>query len=56
MNRQHRFDYALICDSQLENRICCQNFHIEANGKIMLATEDTKTWEEMEVSLTVIYC
>ena len=40
--------------SQSENRICCQNFHVEANEKIMLATEEANTWEEMEVSVTII--
>ena len=52
MNSRHRFDNALTCGNQLEDKICCQNSHVEANGKLMLATEDDKTWEEMEVFLT----
>ena len=54
MNSRHRFDYALARCNQSENKICCQNSHVEANGKIMLATEDAKTWEEIEVSLTIL--
>ena len=53
MNSRHRFDYALTRGNQSENKICCQNSHVEAILKIMLATEDAKTYEEMEVSLTV---
>ena len=53
MNSQHRFNYALTRSNQSKSKIYCQNSHAEANGKIMLATEDVKTWEEMEVSLTV---
>ena len=52
MNSRHRFDYALTRGNQSVNKICCQNSHVEANGKLMLATEDAKTWEKMEVSLT----
>ena len=52
MNSRHRFDYALTRGNQSESKICCQNFHVEANGKSVLATEDAKTWEEIEVSLT----
>ena len=40
--------------SQSENSICTQNFHVEANEKIMLATEDANTWEEIEVSPTTM--
>ena len=47
MNSLHRFDYALTGGNQSENKICCQNYHVEAIEKISLATEDTKTWEEM---------
>ena len=53
MNSQHRFNYALTRSNQTKNKICCQNSHVGANGKFMLATEDVKTWLEMEVSLTV---
>ena len=52
MNRRIRFDYA-ITRHPIVNIIFCQNFHVEANEKIILATEDTNRWEEMEVSLTV---
>ena len=55
MNCRHRFDYALTRGNQSENKICCQNLHVEANGKIVLAMEDVKTWEEMEVSLTTTH-
>ena len=34
-------------------RFAEKNSHVEANGKLMLATEDAKTWEEMEGSLTL---
>ena len=38
--------------NQSENNNCCQNILVKATEYIMLATEDAKTWEEMEVSLT----
>ena len=40
--------------NQSENNNCCKNSHVKATEDIMLATEDAKTWEEMEVSLTII--
>ena len=55
MNSRHMFNYALTHSNQSVNKICRQNSHGEANGKLMLATEDAKTWEEMQVSLTHVY-
>ena len=52
MNSRHMFDYALRRGNQSEDKIFCQNSHVEAIEKIMLATEDAKTLEEMELSLT----
>ena len=56
MNSRHRLDYALTSGNQSENKLCCQNSHVEAPGKIMFATEDAKTWEEMVISLTLRNC
>ena len=44
MNARHRFDYAFSRDNKSESKICCQNSHVEANGKSVLATEDGKKW------------
>ena len=41
--------------NQSESKSCCQNYYVEATEDLMLAKEDAKTWEGMEVSMTHVY-